>query len=289
VAPNTIGFWNSQRGLVGAGDLFSRCGGTVSLTTDGGSSFDVVARTKSGVAWIDTAGKDDAWIVTQGPRSRKQLFHSADSGLSWELVSSDPPFALSFSTPTDGMAIQSPDQSYGGEILRSKRALITHDGGASWSPVSTPCSHRAYVGAMVAMGTPKKALAVCVEEGYAGTEPKAIHRTEDAGRSWKRAVGLESCRRFTGICDLGYAQGLTFDRSGGGALMVTDQPAYLTWDLGETWSHRRDGSGPLAYRTLWAQAVSRRTVVALVGELERNRLSVSHDRGEHWRVVHKWR
>ncbi len=287
--PNTIGFWSTRRGLVGTGDEFSRCGGTILLTTDGGRSFVDVLQTVSGVAWIDTAGEQDAWAVTQGPPHRKRLFHTSDGGLTWELISPDPPYAPSFSTPVDGVAIKAPDQSYGGAILESKHTLITHDGGESWSRVATPCTHRLYSGAQVAMGTPKEALAVCVEEGFAGMEPKTIFRTNDAGRKWKRVVGLESCRRFTGICDLGSVLGLTFDKSGAGALMVSDQPAYLTWDRGETWSHRRNGRWPGFVQARKADPVSRRSMVALVyGGRGVHRLIVTHDRGEHWRVLHEW-
>jgi photosystem II stability/assembly factor-like uncharacterized protein len=287
---NTIGFWGTRRGLVGFGDMGSRCGGTISLTTDGGRSFVVVRRTESGVAWIDTAGKQNAWVVTQGPRNRKRLLHTSDGGITWEHLSSDPPYAPSFATPANGMAVRGSDQSYGGAVLEDKRVLITHDGGESWSRVAAPCAHRLYVGAQVAMGTPKDALAVCVEEGFAGMEPKTIYRTNDAGRNWKRVVGLESCRRLTGICDLGFVLGLTLDKSGAGALMVSDQPAYLTWNLGETWSHRRNGSWRNFVQTRKADPVSRRAVIALVfGGRSVHRLIVTSDRGDRWRVMHEWR
>ena len=286
--PNTIGFWDTQRGLIGAGDPSSaRCPGTISLTTDGGRSFVVVLETESPVSWIETAGKQDAWVVTQDNRNRHRLLHSGDSGITWELVSSDPPYAPSFSTPTDGMAIKEPDQRYG-LVLGGRRVVITRDGGETWSRVETPCSNRDYAGGQVAMGTPTDALAVCVEEGYAGVSPKVIYRTKDSGRSWDRVVGTESCTRFTGICGISHVEGLTLDKSGAGALWVTDQPAYLTWNLGKTWSHRRNGSGAYAYRTLRAQPVSRRAAVALVGYLGNPRLSITDDRGEHWRVVNRW-
>ena len=287
--PNTIGFWDTQGGLIGGGDMFSaRCPGTVSLTTDGGRSFVVVLETESAVGWIDTAGDQDAWVVTQDHRNRHRLLHSGDNGITWELVSSDPPYAPSFSTPTDGMAIKEPEQSYGGAVLQGRRVVLTRDGGETWSRVETPCLNRDYAGAQVAMATPKDALAVCVEEGYAGMSPKVIYRTKDSGRSWDRVVGTESCTRFTGICGISHVQGLTLDKSGAAALWVVDQPAYLTWDFGKTWSHRRNGRGPYAYTTPRAQPVSGRAAVALVGYHGRPRLSITDDRGAHWRVVNRW-
>jgi photosystem II stability/assembly factor-like uncharacterized protein len=173
--PNTIGFWSAKRGLIGTGDTYARNGGTIRLTTDGGNTFEVVAHTESGVAYIDTAGTQDAWVATQGPGHPRQILHTDDGGQTWENVSKVR-WSPSFATPTDGMALKSGYQDYEGAI-EAKRVVITHDGGESWSQVRSPCPARRYTGTRVAMGTPTEALAVCVQEGYTGIEPKEIRRT----------------------------------------------------------------------------------------------------------------
>jgi photosystem II stability/assembly factor-like uncharacterized protein len=284
--PNTIGFWNAKRGLIGTGDLYAKTGGTISLTTDGGKTVEVVARTESGVAYIDTAGTKDAWVATQGPGRPRQILHTDDGGQTWENVSKVR-WSPSFATPTDGMALKSGYQNYEGAI-EAKRVVITHDGGTSWSRVRSPCPARRYTGTRVAMGTPSEALAVCVQEGYTGIEPKQIRRTEDGGQSWQKLVDVRSCRKYTGICGLGFSEELVLDDSGAAALMSVDTPAYLSWDRGEQWSHRRNGAGPHSLSTLKAQPVSKRTVVALVGGYGLTRLLFSGDRGAHWQVRHKW-
>ena len=287
-SPNAIGFWSKHRGLVGTGDVFSRNGGRLLLTTDGGKSFQVVARSDSGVVWIDTAGTENAWALTQGPRERRQLLRSKDGGRTWKSVSRDPLIAPSFADSSDGLAM------YGGGP-QSKRLVITHDGGKSWSRAGTPCSDRlgdgsAVAGAMVAMATTTDALAVCVGEGSTGLQPKEIARTEDGARTWETVTDDTSCNGSAGICRVGFAHAITVDSSGAGALTVGGYPAYLTWDWGRTWSHRRTGRWPGFATTLRAQPVSRSAVFALVfGGRSEYRLIFTDDRGKHWRLMHSWR
>lgn len=288
-APSELGFWSKQRGLIGKDYPDSERGGRILLTTNGGRGFEVVLRTKSGIESIDTAGTQDAWVVTKGEEGRKRLLlHSGDGGRSWERVSADPPLRPSFSTARDGMGIKYPHDG----TLDSKRALITHDGGKSWSRATSPCSARriggsVVTGAKVATATPSNALAVCVGEGSTGMQPKEIYRTEDGGQTWEKVTDDGSCDGPTGICRAGSAGVLTLDESGAGGL-TTGYYAYLTWDLGETWSHRRTGDGP-NFSTLVLQPVSQRAVVALIyGGRSEYRLIVTSDRGEHWRVVRRW-
>jgi photosystem II stability/assembly factor-like uncharacterized protein len=293
-APNAIGFWSRRRGLIGKQYARSRTGGRVLLTTDGGKTFEVVLRTKAGVASIDTAGTEDAWVVTQRRQFRQRvLLHSGDGGHSWARVSADPPIVPSFSTSRDGIGMEFPRDGVAG-VPNSKHVLITDDGGGSWSRVKSPCSARriggsVVTGAIVAMATPTDALAVCVGEGYVGMQPKEIRRTEDGGQSWEKVTDDESCDGPIGICRVGFVGGITLDENGAGALTGGDY-AYLTWDLGETWSHRRTESWPRFSSALAAQPVSQRAVVALVfGGCSVYRLIATYDRGDRWHLLRKWR
>jgi hypothetical protein len=99
---------------------------------------------------------------------------------------------------------------------------------------------------------------------------------------------VRSCRKQTGICGLGFSEELVLDDSGAAALMSVDVHAYLSWDHGAHWSHRRLGKGPHSLGTLKAQPLSRRTVLALVGGYGLTRLMLSNDRGAHWQVRHRW-
>jgi hypothetical protein len=68
LVPNTISFWDAERGLIGSGllycDALTRCAaGAISLTIDGGRTSRVLLRTAGPVEWVSVAAGGFAWAV----------------------------------------------------------------------------------------------------------------------------------------------------------------------------------------------------------------------------------
>jgi hypothetical protein len=61
--PAAIAFWNTRQGLLGTRSCLTSAGcraGTISITGDGGRTFEVVLRTRRPVTALQTAAASDA-------------------------------------------------------------------------------------------------------------------------------------------------------------------------------------------------------------------------------------
>ena len=279
--PNAIAFWDGQRGLAGTGRTFEPNGGAIWLTEDAGSTFQRVARASSGVAWVETAGDDIAWAVVQA-RRRQAMFRSDDGGHSWRRMPTDTLFAPSFATPEVGIAIRDEWPSYGGGALGSTNFVRTTDGGASWSPVASPCPK--HDGAVATIDSATDVWAVCTIVVGGGIEGKELFRSRDFGQTWEEIVHHGGCQRG-GLCAGGFTQGITF--SGDHGIVLADDAAFTT-DGGMSW---RRGSVGRGRHSLGVVAVHQRTptdIVAISGGSGLSRLMVSGDGGHSWEERHRW-
>lgn len=122
-------------------------------------------------------------------------------------------------------------------------------------------------------------LYVAVADATKGDE---IHRSDDAGRSWKKLLDLETSEQKTGFA---FGVGDTIYVSGRGTIEIENQPTahlYVSHDGGETWERRPSGEKGPRYGCL---AFDKGTLYACADD-EPGRdpflLGASRDHGETW-------
>jgi photosystem II stability/assembly factor-like uncharacterized protein len=304
--PNSIAFWDAERGLVGGGYSYQRqCAGTVSLTTDGGRSFHVMLRRRAAVTWVDTAGTDDAWAQLDRCRRhhrgepRPQLWHSSDGGQSWHRVSTSLAWNPSFASPTRGFAVAATEGGDFATIADTGKLLSTSNGGQSWHPASGPCRHSD--GAAVSAPTVADVWVVCTEGTGAGGQGKTVYASTNGGGTWRAVAHGHPESSPTGPHLGGYVQGLSFSNAGSGILTYSEGGYFLyqTQDGGHHWQTIRSGSLPTVLGATGpngqagsansAVMLSPTTGFVLLGyRAGLQQLALTEDAGQSWIIVHHW-
>jgi photosystem II stability/assembly factor-like uncharacterized protein len=282
--PTSAIFWNPQVGLLGTGNCLPRVdhcvGGAVERTTDGGSTYHVVLRTRRPVIEIATVGPQGAIALPASGRAWRTL----DGGRTWHQVAYRPFF---WATPRIALRF---DAYYQGDT--SKLALrVTHDGGRTFQRLVDPCNSTVTYNAYANPVTPKLWWIVCVGLPAGGTMEKAIFRTLDGGKTWhERAANLTPPRGTAhgGINFNGYPNGLAFARNGFGLLTESQGPLYVTRDGGQHFHGRPKVERPAGDVGRSAAAFSNGVGYVLLTAGFPARLVETHDFGRTWHVVRRW-
>lgn len=281
ITPNTISFWNSERGLAGGGYPYFNSPGKISLTTDGGRTFRTVLRTDGGVIWLDTAGARDAWAVVHANSEDQYLLHSGDGGATWQVVL---PYVRawspSFATPQIGLAVTGAD-SYD-DFSGNTKFVATNDGGETWNRRPTPCASNTER-ALVTLTSPERGWAMCLSDAGVGMQAKMVYRTRDGEQHWQRLVNVRFGHCDAGLCSIGYPEGMSFSH-GFGFMWQQDEFGYLTRTGGRHWSLAREVR--LAFS---ASMVSAESGFVLAYQRHGIRLLETDDAGHSWNDIHHWR
>jgi photosystem II stability/assembly factor-like uncharacterized protein len=249
-----IAFWDMRRGL------FAR-GGTVSLTTDGGRTFRVVLRTRR-VAGMQAFGRAGAILDLDNGRA----FRTLDGGRTWARFRHR--FDADFATAAVGMG------------YRAGSLVLTRNGGGSWERRRSPCGRWASDSVAVELVTPRLGWLVCAGQPSAGQQLKAVYRTSDAGRTWRRTAGLSSS---------GYAWGTVFARDGFGMVWEGRGTLYVTRDGGTRWAPKARLAMPeLDWGAGGAAFSGGKGLVVLWRGNRSERLFATRDFGRSWKLVHRW-
>src|SRR5438874_2038545 len=215
--PNSVAFRDVHHGALASGDTR---GGAISLTGDGGRTWRVVLRTKRPVASVAYAGVRIVWAGFDRGRSLR----SGDGGLTWHPATARFVARASFPDERRGLAVAGPFGGGSGPL----RIAITEDGGRTWHVRAGPCPLPLSFNAFVSRPTASLAWLLCVGQGGAGNEGKAVYRSRDGGRTW-HALGQN------GLSSYGYPVGVSIAADGFGLVWETRGTLFVTRDGGRTW------------------------------------------------------
>jgi photosystem II stability/assembly factor-like uncharacterized protein len=255
-----IAFWDMRRGL------FAR-GGTVSLTTNGGRTFRVVLRTRR-VTGMQTFWRKGAILDLDNGRA----FRSLDGGRSWARFRHR--FDADFVTAEVGMGYRT------GRFEFVKGLVFTRDGGRTWEPRRSPCPRFVSFSAAVELVTPTLGWIVCAGQPGTGQQLKAVYRTSDAGRTWRRLSDA--------LSGSGYVYGASFARDGFGLVWEGRGTLYVTRDGGRHWIPKPKVAEPELDFGAGAVAFQGGKGFFLAQRNPRLRLLATRNFGRTWQLVHRW-
>jgi photosystem II stability/assembly factor-like uncharacterized protein len=285
--PTAIAFWDARHGLLGTRDcaFAGRCrAGTIELTADGGRRFRVILRTRHPVIGLQTAGPSAAIASLDGGSTLRTL----DGGHSWHSFRLR--YAASFAAPLIGLGVR----SYMVDRHVALAVLATSDGGLTWRRRASPCTQAIADSALLDVVTDRLAWIVCLGEGGAGNEDKAVFRTSDGGRSWHvgaAEINYPRSHVHGGLSSYGYPEGITFAQDGFGILWESRGTLYVTHDGGSRWTAEPDVARPEIDFGRGAAAFPGGHGLVLLGRGGGNptRLLATGHEGRTWHVVHRWR
>jgi photosystem II stability/assembly factor-like uncharacterized protein len=283
--PGSLAFWTARAGVIGGGGRGcpDRCGGTISLTADGGLTSRIVLRTRGPVLSVATAGTSDAWAVVgrcgANACGADALLHSADRGRVWHLVRHAAPSGPSFASRRLGLAVA--------DGVDPTALVVTHDGGRVWEPTRSPCGRWA-VSAAIAYPTAARAWVLCAGQGAAGNSDKAVYQSSDRGRTWQPVAEtlVGEHRVHGGIGAYGYPQGIAFASNGSGLLWESRGTLYATANGGRRWRALTHVAEPEIDfgQSAWVLPDGHRFALLWRGADAHTELLLVGDRGG-WRVV----
>jgi photosystem II stability/assembly factor-like uncharacterized protein len=277
--PDQILFWNTHVGLLSA-DQGKH--GVVELTNDGGHAYRVVLRTRRPIYLLQTFGYGGALVAAYSGENWRTL----DGGRTWQRTPSGL-ISATWLNPLVGVRFRGSD-SQGGLTM-----FVTHDGGQKWQRGRTPCGRPDIAfNAVADLVTAKLWWVVCVGEGGAGNEDKAIYRTRNGGETW--VAGAASVftnrghRAHGGLQTYGYPDGVAFAPSGWGLLTESRGTLYVTRDGGIHFHAEPKVARPEIDFAGGAAAFPGGAGYVFLGEAQ-PRLLATHDYGRTWHLVHRWR
>lgn len=266
-------FWNLHDGLF-AGDR------VVERTSNGGRTYRVVLHTRQLIYLLQTLGRRGALVTAYSGKNWRTL----DGGRTWQPV---PP------APTAYWLNPRIGASFHGDTGDDRGGLalhVTHDGGRTWQRRRTPCD-RGDIGfhAFADLVTRASWWVVCVGEGGAGNEDKAIYRTRSGGKTWEAGAATVRDRERGGISSYGYPEGLAFAPDGWGLLTESRGTLYVTRDGGAHFRAEPHVARPETDFAGGAAAFRGGIGYVLLTNFRGARLIETHDFGRTWSVVRRWR
>jgi len=293
LVPNTIAFWDAADGLIGTGFRYCsvgacRGGGAISVTRDGGNASRVVLRTAGPVSWLSVAPGGYAWAVvdrchaTNGCAPSRML-RSRDGGRTWQPL----PTAVrnpSFADRDDGVGLRGGACEPAGCV--DAGLVSTSDGGRTWHRLASPCRGEEQGLSLVSA---THGWLLCASEPGAGNQGKAIYRSDDGFRTWKRLLSLEiGGKPSGGLASYGYALGLAFAPNGAGVLWESRGTLYVTLDSGKEWSPLTEVARPEVDFGSSASVVGGRAFALLSQGDSRYRLVATTRGYGQWRTIRVW-
>jgi photosystem II stability/assembly factor-like uncharacterized protein len=291
---DAVAFWDGERGIVGLSR--QRADGSLSgrllATGDGGRTWRTSPSTPDGVVQVALAASMDAWALTGcGPNTgcEARLYRSTDGGESWTSAPTDLSW-ISFLDALDGWGVagSAPSTDPGLPALRQ-----THDGGATWATMPTPCAGST-VGPLRTLSarSATAGLAVCALTAGAGGELDAVLATTDGGAHWtvRASTGDASGSKPVGrLQSGGYITGIVDAVDGTAWISGGRMVPLATRDGGTTWRPLAlgDGAANLVYAA-WPLDSSRGFAVMWAPDRRATLLEATTDGGRAWIERSDW-
>jgi photosystem II stability/assembly factor-like uncharacterized protein len=264
----------------------------VARTTDGGESWTVTTLAGERAMALAVLPPFDAWAnvpCAPGPLAGAMacvdvIYQSTDGGLTWldQQWSTQVFDEISFGDAKHGWATP------GGEVEQEDAQILfgTPDGGHGWIELH-PCPEGWRV-AGIARVSAAEGWVACADQPGAGSEPKAIRRTEDDGQTWRTmAMNNPPGGVLTGSLPIsGYVSGIAA-RPGGRMWMWSDRGVLMGSDSGGFgWTPLPLGNPDVA-TILSASFADDVNGLALVWDAEAGStlLERSSDGGASWTIV----
>jgi photosystem II stability/assembly factor-like uncharacterized protein len=289
-----VAFWDSRRGLVGNARYRSGAttGGAILATNDSGRSWATVATTPGPISQVLVSGSQDAWALSicEADGCSPQILHSSDGGATWRSQATSLTW-LSFSDPQHGSGVSEGSSMSGGD--GSAQFVRTVNGGATWTPVASPCIGRD-VGPLraVAFQSPANGMAVCALTAGAGGELHAVLATSNGGRSWtvRASTGGDAGSPVVGKLPYGgYVNGIV-DAGDGTVWMAGERMVPLaSSDGGRAWYPLGLGDEAVdLVHTAWPLDSRHGYAVMWDPDRQASFLELTADGGEHWQERFGW-
>jgi len=245
----------SLRGLAAVSPTIAWASGTRGTwlrTEDGGSTW--ISGQIPGAATLDfrdlhALDARTAFLMSIGPGPQSRIYKTADAGLHWQLLFTNPDAhgffdAIAFWDPNHAIVV--------GDPVDGRMAVFTtEDGGAHWTRRQTPPALEGE-GAFAASGT--CLIARAPSEAWFATGGKGAARvfhSTDGGRTWSVAsTPIRSDSASAGIFSLDFSDPLHGIAVGGDYTRPEDSAhnIALTADGGRTWSEP-SGTPPAGFRS----------------------------------------
>lgn len=277
--PSALAMWTPSSGLVGM-TSYHPASGSIWILGPGRRLHEVL-RLKTPVNSLQTMGRQAA-IAEIGVGQPRYLL-TTDGGHHWRRFRLRYP--SSFATAKLGLGYHVYMVGNHGRLA----LLETRDGGKTWKRQRPPCQSMA---ALTDLVTARSAWLMCLGQGGAGNESKALYRTTDGGKHWQLLahVPLTGGRVQGGIQSYGYPQGMAFTRDGLGILWESRGTLYVTRDGGKHWTAKPKLVQPEVDFGKGGAVFSHGRAFVLVarGASRPARLLETQDYGHTWHTAIRW-
>jgi photosystem II stability/assembly factor-like uncharacterized protein len=258
----------------------------IAVTDDGGRSWKQTWRSATGreVTRVIVAGANSAWAeIDACATCRHRLLHSTDGGKTWVHVARNRLSDVSFINDTEGWALwkaQGKTSDRGGNPGIRVLVKQTHDGGRTWTRVSSACRHGYWIDAALSRTGAGEGWIVCAGDIGTAMQKKVVIHTVDSGSTWQRPGDALWSGHLTGVLFRSTDHGwLWLNRAG---LLRTDDGA-RTWDSNRFFESDVDFISSVCF-------VDNENGYATYqnGDRGAQQFIVTHDGGRTWRVRQTW-
>ncbi len=164
--------------------------GMLAGTSDGGRQW-TLSQLGSPVAGLGVSGNETLALTSPragGTSGSWRLWHTSGTGTSWQPGSVLPIPAVDAFTafalgPAPGWAAVAVTHAITSGRLST--LVVTSDAGSTWTTRESPCASNPWFGmAAIAIRAPGAMVSVCEGSGAAGSTPKGIYVSQNAGATW---------------------------------------------------------------------------------------------------------
>ena len=164
--------------------------------------------------------------------------------------------------------------------------------GQTWRQTTDPCARAVASRVYADLVTVRLGWVICVGQGGAGNEEKAVFRTSDGGSTWRRGAEMVVVPRLRvqgGLGSYGYPQGIAFAHDGFGLIWEGRGTLHVTRDGGLNWTAKPNVAQPELDFGGGAAAFPHGRGLVLLGRGDgAARLLATRDYGRSWAIVHRW-
>ena len=276
--PDGLCFVDSQTGWIpldhGAGPI----DGGISVTHDGGKTFQVLGETKAeggGPRAVTDAreilfrSKTEGWAVAMDSAHGDFLLRTSDGGATWEQTFPE-------LRPTEDLSFPDEKSGFGlGALSDSAVVLKTEDGGESWQAVTSLTGK--YLTEKLTFISPSEGWLAAMAVGGAAANGQVVLHTADGGKTWAEAGRLPADEP-----EIGY---LRFFDAENGILVESGKNQILgTSDGGKTWRLMSEETGNESACQFYFSSASNGWRVQTVGTGNSSQVQLSRttDGGASW-------